>query len=64
MWISFINKDNPKYPSFYEVMQMTMKLWQYLVIVSKKNQSIENAGVEFVRGANERNELFEKINKQ
>ena len=28
------------------------------------NQSVENAGVAFVKGANERNELFEKINKQ
>ena len=25
------------------------------------NQSVENAGVAFVKGANERNELFEKI---
>ena len=28
------------------------------------NQSIENAGVAFVKRANERNESFEKINKQ
>ena len=29
----------------------------------RTNQSVENAGVSFVKGANERNELFEKINK-
>ena len=29
-----------------------------------KNQSVENAGVASVKGANERNEFFEKINKQ
>ena len=29
-----------------------------------KNQSVENAGVAFVKGANERNEFFENINKQ
>ena len=28
------------------------------------NQNIENAGVAFVKGADERNELFEKINKK
>ena len=28
------------------------------------NQSVENAGVAFVKGANERNEFFKKINKQ
>ena len=28
-----------------------------------KNQSVENAGVAFIKGANERNQLFE-INKQ
>ena len=28
------------------------------------NQSVENAGVAFVKGANERNEFFEKINKR
>ena len=27
------------------------------------NQSVENAGVAFVKGANENNEFFEKINK-
>ena len=31
---------------------------------SQKNQSVENAGVAFVKGASERNEFFEKINKQ
>ena len=29
-----------------------------------KNQSVENTGVAFVKGANERNEFFEKINKK
>ena len=29
-----------------------------------KNQSVENTGVAFVKGANERNEFFEKINNQ
>ena len=28
-----------------------------------QNQSTENAGVAFVKGAHERNEFFEKINK-
>ena len=28
-----------------------------------RNQSVENAGVAFVNGANERNGFFEKINK-
>ena len=27
-------------------------------------QSVETAGVAFVKGANERNEFFEKMNKQ
>ena len=30
----------------------------------KIDQSVENAGVEFVKGADERNKFFEKINKQ
>ena len=29
-----------------------------------KNQSVENAGVAFVKGVNERNKFLEKINKQ
>ena len=33
-------------------------------ITAKKNQSVENAGVAFIKGADERNEFFEKINKQ
>ena len=33
------------------------QLWPY-------NQSLENAGVVCVKGANERNEFFVKINKQ
>ena len=33
------------------------------VILTEKNQSVENAGVVFVKGANERNEFFEKVNK-
>ena len=28
------------------------------------NQSVENAGVAFVKGADERNKFFEKINNQ
>ena len=28
------------------------------------NQSVENTGVAFVKGTNERKEFFEKINKQ
>ena len=28
------------------------------------NQSVENAGVAFVKGANERNKFFKKINNQ
>ena len=31
---------------------------------TRKYQIIENADVAFVKGANERNEFFEKINKQ
>ena len=31
--------------------------------ISLTNQSVEKAGVAFVKGANERNEFFEKINK-
>ena len=38
--------------------QHSPRQWQ------KKNQSVENAGVAFVKGTNERNELFEKINKR
>ena len=30
----------------------------------KKNQSVENTAVAVVKGANERNEFFKKINKQ
>ena len=30
----------------------------------RDNQSVENAGVAFVKGANQSNELFVKINKQ
>ena len=35
-----------------------------ILICFKKDQNVENAGVAFVKGANERNEFFEKINKQ
>ena len=31
--------------------------------IIRNNQSVENSGVAFVKGANERNEFFEKINK-
>ena len=31
---------------------------------SINNQRVENTGVAYVNGANERNEFFEKINKQ
>ena len=34
------------------------------VYIVNYNQSVENAGVAFVKGANEINEFFEKINKQ
>ena len=30
----------------------------------RKNQRVENAGVAFVKGADERNKLFEKVNNQ
>ena len=33
-------------------------------IYTKMNQSVENAGVAFVKGTNERNEFFEKFNNQ
>ena len=35
-----------------------------ILIKSTKNQRFENAGVAFVKGANERNGFFEKINNQ
>ena len=37
-----------------------------LILISgaKSNQSVENASVEFVKGADERNKFFEKINNQ
>ena len=35
-----------------------------LKIYLQINQSVQNAGVAFVKGANERNKFFEKINKQ
>ena len=31
---------------------------------NQSNRGIENTDVSFVKGANERNEFFEKINKQ
>ena len=33
-------------------------------IMEKKNQSVENTCVAFAKGAIERNEFFEKINKR
>ena len=30
----------------------------------KKNQSVENAGLAFVKGADERNKFFEKLQNQ
>ena len=33
-------------------------------IIHLRNQSIENVGVAFVKGADERNKFFEKINNQ
>ena len=38
----------------------SIKLKKY----NKENQSVENAGVAFVKGADERNKFFEKINNQ
>ena len=35
-----------------------------IIIIEYKNQSVENAGVAFVKGADERNKFFEKINNQ
>ena len=35
-----------------------------LTVTERVNQSIENTDVAFVKGANESNEFFEKINKQ
>ena len=32
------------------------------VVYDRINQSVENAGVAFVKGADERNKFFEKIN--
>ena len=37
---------------------------RYFFTINISNQSIENAGVAFVKRADERNEFFEKINKQ
>ena len=33
-------------------------------LAGQLNQSVENAGVAFVKGANERNKFFEKMNNQ
>ena len=33
-------------------------------LIPDMNQSVENAGVAFVKGADERNKFFEKINNQ
>ena len=38
-------------------------LW-VLILRRKEDQSVENAGVAFVKGANERNKFFWKINNQ
>ena len=37
-----------------------MKTFNSITINTGKNQSVENADVAFVKGANERNEFFEK----
>ena len=37
-----------------------LKLGNKLNIDDKQNQSVEKVGVAFVKGANERNEFFEK----
>ena len=42
--------------------QNTLHYFQNTVM--NTNQSVENAGVAFVKGGDERNEFFEKINEQ
>ena len=39
-------------------------IYVYLSSVNKCDQGVENVGLAFVKEANERNEFFEKINKQ
>ena len=36
----------------------------FFISGAKSNQSVENTGVAFVKGADERNKLFKKINNQ
>ena len=49
---------NLEYQLIRDLILKTLLVWAVVT-----NQSVENAGVAFVKGANERNELFEK-NKQ
>ena len=41
-----------------------MYLYAPYIASIRQNQSVENAGVAFVKGANERNAFFEKTNEQ
>ena len=43
--------------------RLELQTRKYQGLFGKGNQSVENAGVAFVKGANERNEFLEKINK-
>ena len=38
--------------------------FKYIPFEPSDNQSVKNAGVAFVKGANERNEFFENIDEQ
>ena len=43
---------------------MYLDRYIYIYFNSLPNQSVESAGVVFVKGANERNEFFEKVNSK
>ena len=43
--------------------KLVQSIFDGRITVNTINQSVENAAVAFVKGANERNEFFEKINK-
>ena len=47
-----------------ELRVVSLNKTEMIEITRLKNQSVENAGVAFVEGANERNEFFNKTNKQ
>ena len=59
--VNFLYTEN-EHESTESTVHLDMPQWQCLGNAIF-NQSVENAGVAFVKGAHERNEHFEKINK-